>query len=388
MNIKTSDSKLQPPPVTGSQRYLLRPLPEPDHFLFIVDNSAAERFICPTLARNYLVWSREPHPTNAALIFGGALHVGIETLLKEPKKKFAFADSDDGPLEDETELLIRAATDLTLFFTKHPSPMDEYRTLATALEVLKHYQQRIKFPDYHMVIQQDERGLIVERAFELPLGVLEFKTWVKDIGPHIEVNEFAEGVTETEAGIFIDTIHVAWAGRIDVIGHCNRRNRVIDHKTSSQASGNKRVDFVNDFLLSSQTRGYVWAAKQLWPELEISGACVDAIQLKKPAAGSGLMDRGPRGGEPALDFFRAYYDYSDQAIASWEENTMQRIEQFLTCVMQGQYPMEATYCYNRKYGKCPYHDCCVIEIEEPEAAKRLLFSEAYRPVTWNPTDNR
>lgn len=385
LSLNTSALRIQPPPVSGNLRYLLRPLPEPGHFLFVVDNSAAERFICPTLARNYLVYGREPHPTNAALIFGGALHVGIEVLLRGPKAMAPIVNGEQEiKLEDSTELLVRAATALTLYFTKHPSPMDEYRTLPHALEVLKFYQQRLGFPDYYMEIAKDERGPLIERAFELPLGTIKIEERVQGIFPYIESNEYSDKLDITHAGIWIDTIHVAWAGRIDVVGQCNGKMRIVDHKTTSQGSS----DFINDFHLSSQTRGYLWAARQLWPELNVDGFCLDAIHFKKPSSGCGIMDRGPRGGEPALKFFRSYFDYSDASIAQWESNTMTRVEDFLHSLVRGNYPQEATYCFNRKYGKCPYHDCCVIEIEDLEAAKKLLFSEAYRPVTWNPTDDR
>lgn len=381
LSLNTSTVRIQPPPVSGNLRYLLRPLPEPGHFLFVVDNSAAERFICPTLARNYLVYGREPHPTNAALIFGGALHVGIERLLKGSKNKESIVSDNATPQE---ALLVEAAVDLVDYFTRHPSPMDEYRTLPHALEVLKFYQQRLGFPDYYMEIAKDERGPLIERAFELPLGTFKVEERLQGLFPYIESNEYVDKLDITPDGIYVDTIHVAWAGRIDVIGKCNGKMRIVDHKTTSKGDS----DFINDFHLSSQTRGYLWAARQLWPELNVDGFCLDAIHFKKPSNGCGIMDRGPRGGEPALRFFRNYFDYTDAGIAQWEANTMTRVEDFIHSLIRGNFPMEATYCFNRKYGKCPYHDCCVIEIEDPEAAKKLLFSEAYRPVTWNPTDDR
>lgn len=397
MTIDTTHTITVPPPTIGRTRHLLTPLPEPGEFLFVIDNSAAERFPCPTLAANYLVEGREPHPTNAALIFGGALHVGIETLLRGPRRIRDINDAlNENVWETPTDLLIRAGTDLAAFFTKHPAPLDEYRTLSNALEVLRYYQQRCTFPDYNMTILSDDKGPLIERAFELPLGVLEVNAtipmpWLTET-QHIQTREawlslgakchWHDGTHK------VTKIHVAWAGRIDVIAKCNGAVRVVDHKTTSQADGKKRVDFINDFQISSQTRGYLWAAQQLWPEFNVTGFCLDAIQFKKPANGKTVMEMGPKGGQPALDFFRSYFDYSSTSLASWAENSLVRVEDFIHSLVRGFFPMETTYCFNRKYGKCPYHEVCCIATDNPEAAKQLLHSEAFRPVTWNPTADR
>lgn len=388
LSLNTSTTKTEPPPVQGRTRHLLTPLPEPGEFLFVVDNSAAERFVCPTLAKNYLIEGREPHPTNAALNFGGALHVGIETLLKGP---LASQPDENGEwlCETPTDTLARASQDLANFLVRHPSPLDEYRTVGNALQILAHYQRRCEFPDYALEIQSDEKGLLVERPFELPLGVLEIEDWVSIDGiklgaPDGTKDRKVDGVVQT----YITKIHVAWAGRIDVIarclGHNDKRIRVIDHKTTSQGD----ADFIEDFHLSSQSRGYVWAAQQLWPELNITGFCLDAIKFKKPAAGCGIANYGPKGGKPALELFRSYFDYTPESITDWAHNQLTRVEDFIHCLVRGEFPMETTYCFNRKYGKCAYHDVCVMAVNQPEAAKAFLHSPYFRPVTWNPTDDR
>lgn len=371
ISLPTTKVVTEPPPVQGKTRHLLTPLPEAGHFLFVIDNSAAEKFVCPTLAANYLVEAREPHPTNAALIFGGALHVGIEELLR-------------GIGHNPVDVLVTAQNRLAKFFLDHPAPLDEYRTLNNALEVLRFYQQRMTFPDYHMEILSDSSGPLIERAFELPLGVLEVGAeiempWLDD-SYVISWHEHKNGPRTT----YVSHIHVAWAGRIDVIARCNGSARIVDHKTTSQGG----PDFIADFHLSSQTRGYLWAAQQLWPELNITGFCLDAIKLKRPSSGCGLMEKGPRGGEPALSFFRSYFDYSAPSIASWAENALVRVEDFIHSLVRNYFPQETTYCFNRKYGKCPYHDICLVAQDSPEAAKKLLHSHAYRQVTWNPTADR
>ena len=252
MNLNLSNVSVLPPVDDSPRRQLLTPLPTPGEFLLVLDNSSLEKFTtCPTAAKNYLVLGREAHARNAALVFGGAVHAGLEKLLV----------GADPQLQDEA---------IVNHFAKHPTPPDEYRTPACALEVLKHYRVRAGFPDYQWELLADEKGLLVERAFELPLGVI-------DVNEEISYGTFRAHVTK---------IHVAWSGRIDAVAIANGMARVVDHKTTSIAGD----QVIQDFHLSNQTIGYVWACQQLWPQFNVSGFCGNFIHLKKPNKGQGLMD--------------------------------------------------------------------------------------------------
>lgn len=345
------------PKIVRPRRNLLTPLPEPGHFLLVIDNSSAEKFVtCPTSANFYLVHGREAHARNSALVFGGAIHAGLESLLK------------GDPDEVQDQRILR-------HFTENPAPTSEdYRTPMRALEVLRHYRQRATFPDYVWELQSDSSGPLIERAFELPLGVIDVGCRIRTIHP----NQWGDGVVdETEGGVWVDKIHVAWSGRTDAVAHCNNAVRVVDHKTTSIAGD----QVSKDFFLSNQTIGYVWAAQQLWPELNVSGFCVNFIHLKRPAAGAGLMDRGPRGGEPALNFFRSYFDYTPERIRWWENNALLIVSDFIQCLVRNEFPSHTKWCFG-KYGQCPYHDVC--SIDDLEAQLRVLHSDMYKSVTWNP----
>lgn len=345
LNIPTSQSRtVYDPPAGDVRRPLLTPLPTPGEFLLVIDNSSLEKWKrCPKAAYYYLVLGREAHARNAALTFGGAVHVGLEKLLRgEP---------------DEIQV-----TSIIKHFTENPTPPDEYRTVETAVSVLGHYRQRASFPDFAWEILADTNGLIIERAFELPLGVLEVEIELPDFGR-------------------IDKIHVAWSGRIDVVATVNGRNRICDHKTSS-ISGDQ---FVQSFQLSSQTVGYVWAARQLWPELDVTGFCLNAIHLKKPGKGQGLMDRGARGGEPPLSFARYYFDYATARMDEWANDTLTHIEDFVHCLSRGVFPMNDRQCFD-KFGQCPYFPVDIID--DPVVRERFINSEQFKEVTWNPTHDR
>jgi hypothetical protein len=176
-------------------------------------------------------------------------------------------------------------------------------------------------------------------------------------------------------------IHIAWSGRIDLIAHVNGVTRVVDHKTSS-IDGDQ---FIQSFQLASQTQGYVWAGRQMWPELNVSGFCLNCIRLKRPTGSVGIMERGPRGGEPALAFFRAFFEYSDERLAEWERDTILHIEDFLHSVSRSAFPLNDRACFD-KFGRCPYHDVCTID--SPRVRDNLLMSDAFRQVTWNPVAGR
>jgi hypothetical protein len=335
-----------PEPKGELLRPLLTALPQDGHYLLVLDNSSMEVFTrCPTAGLYRLVQRREAYARNAALTFGGALHEGIEALLRGCSE----AEQDQAIVE---------------YFVENPAPPDEYRTVALALQVLRHYRDRQALPDYEWTVLNDGE-LLIERPFELPLGVLE-------VNSQMQIPEWPEPRQ-------VKAIHVAWAGRIDLIANTNNRNRVVDHKTTSIAGDT----YIPGFILSHQTIGYVWAAQQLWPTLDITGFCLNAIYLRKPhPSAKNLVAKGPQGGMPPLDFFRAYFDYSAERLEQWEQNTLTLAEDFVHCLIRQYFPMYTHHCFN-KFGRCQYHDICTLD--NPQWRSRMLMSDIYRDVTWSPT---
>lgn len=332
-------------PSHGERRSLLTPLPEND-YLLVLDNSACEKFItCPRSAEFYLVHEREAFARNAALVFGGALHAGLELL------------HNGAPIEAQDNA-VRS------FFRNHPAPPDEYRTEANALEVLRLYRIESNIrEDYKWEILRDANGLIVERPFELPLGVVPVDAVIK-------LPQWSEART-------VRDIHVAWSGRIDLVTSVMGASFITDNKTTSIGT----EAFIQDFQLSNQTQGYVWAAKKLWPELNVTGFCLNALWFKKPTSSGPLNEKGPKGGEPALRFFRSYFKYEDRTIERWEHNALTIVSDFIHNLVRSYHPMHTKWCFG-KYGRCQYHDVCCIQDEA--TAMRYLQSEVFKAVTWDP----
>lgn len=366
----------QPEPPTNNRRPFLTPIPNlPGEFLLVLDNTSLDKIKrCHQAARNYLQLGREAHSKTAALVFGGAFHEAAALFhTEEYHKGNQFGDASI-PEKHGKEAQDSA---ILKHFLDHPLPPSviqfDYRNPTSALEVFKHYRSQctpLLHPDYEWEILADDKGPIIERPFELPLAVLEFEQFP------------IEGVQS--AGV-PTKIHLAWSGRIDLLASINGRNHVVDHKTSSIDA----PDYFRQFELSSQVRGYIWAASKLWPELSPRSFCHNGIFFKKNPGDAPLTARGPRGGNPPLHFQRTYYptnstqSYSDEALARWERDTILTIEDFLHSVSRNVFPLNDNSCI-QKWGICEYHDCC--RMDDEAMGDRYLMSPAYKTVSWNPTN--
>lgn len=349
LDLNTTAVATIPPAPVGRPRELLTPLPTPGHYLLVLDNTACEKFTtCPRAASYYLVHKREAHAKNAALIFGGAIHKGLERLAL------------GGTVEE-------ACAEVSTYFLENPAPPDDYRTVGNAVEIIRQYDIHTTLaPDYQQTILRDKNDKpIVEQPFELPLGVIELDAQIQ--------------LPQWDSPRHVIAVHVAWSGRMDELVFTNEQNRVLDHKTSS-IDGDQ---FIQDFQLSNQVLGYVWAAQQLYPEHNVSSFCLNVIRFKKPVANVGLTQKGPRGGEPALRFFRAYFQYTPDRVAEWANNTLAIVEDFIYSLSRNYFPLHTKWCFG-KYGRCSYHDICTIDDQSMRV--RLLNTEAFKDVTWNPTN--
>lgn len=336
------------PIITQPVRHLLTALPREGHYLLKLDSTALEGITrCPYFGFNRLVLHREAHARDASLIFGGSLHEGVKHLL--------LGDSKD--LQEQA---------IVQYFTENFCPVDEYRTTTMALRVMRHYRLRYDVsPEMQFAVIRDGDTPLVEIPFEVPLCGYEVKT-------DIQLPDWPEPR-------YIDTIHVAYSGRIDLVASKDDRNMVVDHKTTSVAGD----QFIQSFHLSNQAMGYVWVANKLWPTLNISTFCLNAIGLRRCKDDTvNLTKPGIRGGEPPLSFFRSFYEYSDEQLAQWETNTATVISDFIHCVVRDFYPQYTNSCFN-KYGRCQYFDACTIS--NKQVRRRFLLSDNFKPVTWDPT---
>lgn len=384
--LPTNSTILYPPPPANNQRRpFLTPIPNlPGEFLLVLDNTSTDHIKrCHKNAQIYLLLGREGRGNQAALSYGGAIHAGLEVFHKEQYLKACYPDFMDLMPSDWAAVSNSAQDQAVLsHFASNPC-LPDWRNPTVALEVLAHYRRRSNpelYPDYNWDILSDDRGPIIERAFEIPMGVCEIDlpvSFLKDIPSEITW----DGVT------FPAKIHLAWSGRIDLITQWQSSVYYTDHKTSSIGP----EEFLLGCQFASQFIGYVWAGKQMvklgiLPQAcDTNKFCVNRIQLSRPSKttpNAGLLDRGPRGGEPRLHFSRHYFEYSDERISRWVTDTQLLIEDFLHSVSRNHFPLNDRTCFD-KFGKCCYWDACSIDSEL--IGDKFLQSDAYKEVTWNPT---
>lgn len=336
-------------------RRILKPVPEePNSYYFTVDNSSLEYFTkCARAAEYYLVRSREPNRSAAALVFGGALHKAVEITLKHGVNE-ATIQKGVGAIYTHFETL--------------PPAVEEWRTPDLAVEVFKKYCA--KYPYELFSVARSETGEpLVEIGFAIPLGSVKLGTRVKYTAQQLvvlgNVDEACGWQPDSTAeGLLIDKIYILWSGRMDAILEWDGMFWVMDHKTTSIAG----PGFYNDFILSMQTVGYTWAASKITGH-RVAGLVLNALVTRKPTKTG-----------KAIEFERRRYPYSDDLLDEWEQDVMEIITQFFSRLQSGHFPKETAWC-EAKYGQCKYHEVCTL----PRAQRNVMLQgNLFRDVTWNP----
>lgn len=333
------------PSISAERRPLLTHDRDHDYILRI-DNSTLEYFqSCARAAQYYCVSRRQGIPS-AALIFGGAIHLGLEVFYRDGFDALAKA----------IEVTVAHLAQISF---RDP---DEWRTPAIAEDTIRRYHANYSLMDPIEPIRV--AGLpFIEKAFSLVLGEVT-------VNKSLPYSRRELVGSDSDEPLYIDKLIILWSGRIDIAAHYgDSKVYVVDHKTSSIGG----PQFFADFMLSQQMVGYNWALRKLLPDHRITGTVVNAIIQRKPT----------RTGR-ALDFERQTYFHSDWHVAEWETDVIHHVENFLNSLTSGYFPKCTKWCFG-KYGKCAYHDVCTL----PPAQRRfVLDSPEYTNVTWSPLDDR
>lgn len=305
-----------------------------------IDNTSLEHFTtCARAAEYRLVHSREGRSNMAAKNFGLGKHHYLEARLR-------------GATTREAEEIMIA------FFNAQGSLEDgEWRNGTYAIDGMRAYET---YWQHNTLVPLTEDGaLLVEVPFRLPLCDIT----MPDAPLYPMEQLFA---TPVPSGIPIPwTVRVFWTGKIDLVTNINGMNLVSDHKTASLIG----PSFFDDFLLSHQTIGYTWAARHLWPHLDIIGLYLNVLGSRKPSK-SGVMH----------EFHRRVYIYSEAHIEEWLKDTQLLVADFLSHLSRGYFPKETKWCMG-KYGTCQYHMTCTAL---PSARPLAISTALYQDVTWSP----
>lgn len=333
------------PQVVAERRPLLERDSDHDYILRI-DNSTLEYFqACSRAARFYCVDRRQAVPS-AALTFGGAIHLGLETLYAEG-------------FEALPKAIDRCVKYLDQITFRDP---DEWRTPAIAEDTLRKYVAHYGMHDPIVPIHIANEPFI-EQPFSLILGEIQIESNLAHSYRTL-LNE------DCDDPVYVNRLIVLWSGRIDIAATFGDQYvYVVDHKTSSIGG----PQFFADFMLSQQMVGYNWALRKLLPDYHIQGTVVNAIIQRKPT----------RTGR-ALDFERQTYFHTDWHVNEWQTDVMHHIEHFVYSLQNDHFPKCTKWCFG-KYGKCAYHDVCTLP---PDQRHIMLNSPEYTNVTWSPLDDR
>jgi len=315
-------------------------LPLIDGQLFL-DNSALEYLqTCARSAQYHVINRRVGAGSSAALNFGGAIHAALE-------HRYKLHGPTVGPnCKAEMHGI------LTEWFKEKPAPLEDYRCLSLATQVVDGYLDKYKSEEWDVA---RINGLpAVEVPFALPLFTTEI----------MDPNDLTGRP---------DLITTMFCGKIDLVVLEGRDYWIVDHKTSSMGASMGQ----DEQKMSFQWKGYCWAVQQSTGVVPY-GAMINHIQARKPnTTEAGLARRKPI--EPK-DFQRMRFILEEHHIGEWKENVIACIKRFLRDYEDGFFPMLPKQHCVGKYGKCPFYEVC----EMPPSLRPQALLDFTKPDEFSP----
>lgn len=318
-------------------------IPLVDDTLFI-DNSTLEVFTtCPRQAEYYVCQKKEKAGERSALKFGGIVHKILEARYAAPT----------GFVSIETEQKMVAVCESE--FASYIPSLEDYRNYGTAVNLIKEYNSFYPSEPFK-VLALDSKPLI-EVPFACHLGTIE-------VNAELTVRQ-PDGFISLR---YIKDLPIMWQGRIDMIVEHEGRLYLVDHKTTSMMG----PTYFREFELSSQFRGYTWAAQQLLGR-PIAGAIINALGIRKPTKTG-----------KAIEFERKTITFTPEALSEWQADTLHIVTDFIEMTRRQHMPQHTKWCVG-KYGMCQFFDVCTLPSDQRQ---QLLSTGDYKAVTWNPLSNQ
>lgn len=223
------------------------------------------------------------------------------------------------------------------------APVDDFRTLEKAIEVMTAYISA--YPTESWKVVQGAAPLI-EVAFTLDTGMYcdcECGCSVID----------ADGEC-TNCGAQCEPIE--YGGIFDLLAEFGNKVYVMDHKTTSQMG----AYYFNQFKPNNQMTGYIWAAQQLSGRV-VDGCIINAICITKSGK---------------ISFARNITTRTDIEIARWMQDVRSSCNEIRYHERTGHWPMRTTSC--QMYGHCEFYDVHVLSTDK-EQRQRLDQDYIYEP---------
>ena len=298
----------------------------------LLDNSSLEYLqTCPRSFEYHWLRKRISSADKAALNFGAGLHIGLATRAK-------LYGSGQVP---DTDVAINAS--MQTWFTDHPQPLDDYRSLDYAIEAMRGYNKLYRNESWKLKLVAGKP--LVEASFMHELGKVQ-------------------------------NIPVFYTGRVDLLVTDSLGDWVVDHKTSSQFGDS----FMFEMQVSAQMIGYCWAFQQTYGH-KPCGYIVDAIRTRPPTKEEKMLLS--YGGKPEFrkdNYYRLPWHVTQEQIDEWKADTLAQVATAVWHHDSGIFPRHKKWCVG-KYGKCQYYDTCTLPVEQ-----RLehLASNSFMDNEWSP----
>lgn len=318
-----------------------------------VDNSMLELLQTCTRALEYnRLMLRVAAADKPSLNFGSAIHLALEHRYRTYR-----SDQVDYDCEEEQGKI------LTAYFEQHPQPVDDWRTVNWAIEVMRMYNKMYPVEAFQLLSaandMTDYNGKVIVGAGE-PLVELPFALPLMTYIDH-------------EMGIKIPIIYT---GRIDLPNNLDGAIMVMDHKTTSMLGS----QFFEKAAMLAQLRGYMWAFERL-TGLKVHGYTVNALRTKEPPVKmtSGAMSTTEIRKWWNESFQRQNFYKQPEEIEEWRQNTIALVNEFFYHWKTGYFPMKTSWC--TVYGRCQYYEVCNLPTKDRGI---MLSSNQYTDNTWTP----
>ena len=265
---------------------------------------------------NYLLHQNLRNEDSLALIFGSAIHAGLEAwYLSDPRNREIPVNA-----HEKAQMLVLGhkvdlPTDTPFYaaliaFSKacdglRAVPSDDKRSPENGAKILVEYFRRYK--DDGLVVYRDNKGPVVERMVSFPI--------------HEEEN-----------------LSIEYFGTLDVVltNVETKINMVTDHKTTSQLG----KEFYNRVKPNHQYTGYVFGAKKALG-IDTNLFMINGLQVAKTKQ----------------DFARQVTERSEEDLEELRIATVAGVKRYLEALETNVWPMSAPNPCTM-YGGCTYYDVC------------------------------
>lgn len=322
--------------------------------LFIDNSSYSYLNRCDRAGLYHILYHRQLNSNVDALNFGGAVHEGLRVRY------------ESGGLGYET--LGAQVTAATAHLKKNPISVGDWRTPEYLVEVLQDYNRKYIVEDFQLLTLGDKP--LVELSFAIPLGEIELpcdlQLMSREVDTSLPYNEWFPNQPTPITLRTVRRIPIIWCGRIDLV---IQRSGVwiSDHKTTSVFG----PTYYRQFSLSPQFAGYSFAVQQAL-DVIVQGYMINVLAIRKPTkTGKGI------------EFDRRYLPITQQRVAEWRHNTLQKLGHFFNMLATGEMPPMRDYACGRNEWQrpCQYLGICDLEDNQKDM---YMFTGDFKDITWSP----